>query len=102
MVLDSRFHHGPGMMWALIAIRAVLGCGRGAYIVQYMAYNVTSRENRVTLSILVAMATNLGMCLGPYQAALVLDFLGGSATVPSVFARTSAILYVMAAVWTLL
>lgn len=99
LLLDSRDDHGPETMWTLITIRILLGLGRVAYIVQYMAYNVTTREGRTRLSILVAMAINAGMCLGPYLSAIVIHLLGGRESVPSVYSRTSAIMYVMAALW---
>jgi len=99
MILDSRSRHGPETMWYLIALRTVLGCGKIAYVVQYMAYNVTPRVDRTTLSIQVAIATNLGMCLGPYLSAFVIHLIGGREVVPSVYARTSAVLYLMAVLW---
>jgi MFS family permease len=99
IALDRQSHHGPNTMWLLIGLRVMCGLGKVSYIGQYMAYAVTPKFERTGLSIATAIATNLGLCLGPLVSALTIHALGGKEVVHSVYTRSSASLYIMALLW---
>lgn len=99
IALDRKQHHGPNTMWVLIGFRVMCGIGKISYIGQYMAYAVTPKADRTALSIATAVATNLGLCLGPFLSAITIQMLGGREVVHSVYTRSSASLYIMALLW---
>merc|ERR1719316_415704 len=102
VVLDSSPTHGIKTAWFLILLRVIGGLGKISYVCQFMAYAVTPKPERTALSILTAIVTNLGLCLGPLMASCVLHMQGGSAAIPSIYTRASTPVYVMATLWAIL
>lgn len=102
ITLDSSDEHGPDTMWFLICLRIVCGIGKFSYVCQYVAYNVTMPPKRVELSILTSVATNAGLCLGPFLTAGMIHMLGGRDVIASVFTRSAAPIYIMATLWAIL
>jgi hypothetical protein len=102
VALDSQTEHGPETMWFLITLRFFCGLGKMSYVCQYVAYNVTPKSHRIGLSVMVAVATNTGLCLGPLLSAGSIHLLGGREAVASVYSRSSAPLYFMATLWAVL
>jgi len=99
VTLDSVDSHDRQTMWFLIMVRLVSGIGKLAYVCQFMAYNITPNVDKTTLSVLVAVATNVGLCLGPFLTGVTIHMQGGRDVISSVYSRTSPQVYVMAVLW---
>jgi len=102
VALDSADIHGGQTMWFLIMLRLVFGLGKLAFVCQFMAYNITPHSDKTTLSLLVVVATNLGLCLGPCLTASTIHMQGGTDVISSVYSRTSPQIYTMAVLWAFL